>query len=40
MFLAIMLVLGLLGVTAAWGSTVNADAQDRLGPPPHVRRAA
>ena len=40
MFLAIMLVVGLAGVMVAWGSTVNTGAQDRLGRPPHLRRAA
>ena len=40
MFLAIMLVVGLVGVMAAWGSIVNVGVQDRLGPLPQRRRAA
>ena len=39
MFLAIMLVVGLVGVMATWGSIVNVGVQDRL-PSPHLRRAA
>ena len=39
MFLAVMVVVGLVGVMAAWGSIVNAGVQDRLGPSPHLRRA-
>jgi hypothetical protein len=40
MFLAIFIVIALIGVVATWGATLHADAADVVLHPPHLRHVA